>query len=401
MDAVSAMALKDFADMGPGSPDPKGKHPNIPKGWEPRLECDNATGGFLVTKPREVSQNDPSTLEIFDQFGLNPDNWKITNLRRSTWQNHAGEWLESYRATFVPQSIYGDALRVDADELIKAVKLHKPSKKPAPTGNASGVFAVGDTQIGKVDGGGSEQILQNTLSRFDMSVDRLKTWRKLGYEIGEVITPWLGDCIEGNQSQHGDAAAAGRIDLTITEQVRVLRRLMMYQIKTLAPHVERLIVPIVPGNHDEAERRGGIVRSYTDSWAIEAGSAVADACAENPEAYGHVSFLFPHKDELTITLKTNDTIIGMAHGHQFGKDPVKWWQEQSHGRQPVGEAHILLGAHLHHHRMQDCGKDRVFIQTPALDGGSTWYRHRRGEVSKAGLLTFVASNGTWQEMSIL
>ena len=175
----------------------------------------------------------------------------------------------------------------------------------------------------------------------------------------------------------------------------------MYQIKILAPLVEKLIIPVIPGNHDEAERRGGIVRSYTDSWALEAGVAVADACAANPDAYGNVSFIFPKPDELTVTMETSGTILAMAHGHQFGRDPIKWWQEQSHGRQPVGEAHILLGAHLHHHKMQDSGKDRVFIQVPALDGGSNWFRHRRGEDAKAGLLTFVTANGAWHEMSIL
>jgi len=394
------VALNDFVDMGPGSPDPRGKHPNIPKGWEPKIEYDNS-GGVAITKPRELNQDDPEATEIFDQFNLNPDHWSITNLRRSSWQTFNGEWLESFRATFVPKAKFSQEMRLDAEALIDEVRKHKPSKRQAPTGDFTAVFAVGDTQIGKVDGGGSAVILDNMLSRFDASVYRLKDIRKLGYGIGEVVAPWLGDCLEGNQSQHGNAAAAGRIDLTITEQYRVLRRAMMYQIKTLAPMVENLVIPVIPGNHDEAERRGGIVRSYTDSWAIEAGVAVKDACEQNPEVYGNVSFIFPHPDELTVTLETSGTILAMAHGHQFGRDPVKWWQEQSHGRQPVGEAHILLGAHLHHHKVQDSGKDRVFMQVPALDGGSTWYRHRRGEDAKAGLLNFVTANGAWYEMSIL
>jgi hypothetical protein len=401
MDVVFAMALKDFADMGPGSPDPKGKHPNIPKGWEPRVESDSSNGGYLVTKPREVKQDDPSALELFDQFNMSADNWKITNVRKSTWQNHAGEWLESFRATFVPAGQFSEVMAKDAEALIQEVLKHKPSKYEAPDGDFTGVFAVGDTQIGKVDGGGSETILNNMLTRFDASKGRLADWRKVGYNVGEIIAPWLGDCIEGNQSQGGNAAAAGRTDLSITEQYRVLRRTMMYQIKVLAPLVQKLIVPVIPGNHDEAERRGTIVRSYTDSWAIEAGVAVADACSQNPEAYGNVSFIFPHYDELTVTMETSGTILAMAHGHQFGRDASKWWQAQSHGRQPVGEAHILLGAHLHHHRVEDTGKDRTFIQVPALDGGSNWFRHRQGEDAKAGLLTFLTKDGAWHEMSIL
>jgi len=399
LDTVS-VALSDMASPGMGSPNPSGKHPKIPKGWEPRVESDPVAGGYLVTRPREVQQDDPSTLELFDQFNMNPDKWRITNVRRSSWQKFDGEWLESFRATFVPASLTG-AIQADADELIKMVSKHKPAKKEASGGSESALFPIGDTQIGKVDGGGTEQILTNSLTRIDQSVERLKAWRKMGYEIGEVVIPWLGDCIEGNQSQGGNAAAAGRIDLSITEQVRVLRRLMMYQVKAFAPLAQKLIVPVVPGNHDEAERHGNITRSYTDSWAIEAGSAVADACAENPDAYGHVSFVFPHYDELTITMETSGTIIAMAHGHQFGRDPFKWWQEQSHGRQPVGEAHILMAGHLHHTHIKDTGKDRIFMQVPALDGGSNHYRHRRGEDSKPGLLSFITSNGDWKELSIL
>ena len=369
------MALSEFENVGPTSPD--SKRVNIPKGWEARTEYDNH-GGYLVTKPREATADDPAAQEMFDQFNMNPDLWRITGIRRSNWQNHAGEWLEAFRVSFIPLAASSTGLMVDAQALIDEVRKHKPAKKQAPEGNSSGIICVGDTQIGKVDGGGTETILTNTLTRIDASVERIKMWRKIGHDIGEVVIPWLGDCIEGNQSQGGNAAAAGRIDLSITQQVRVLRRLMMHQIRTLAPHVNKLIVPIIPGNHDEAERRGSIVRSYTDSWAMEAGSAVMDACAENPEAYGHVQFVFPKPDELTITMETSGTVIAMAHGHQFGRDPLKWWQEQSHGRQPVGEAHILLGAHHHHLQISDTGKDRVFFEVPALDGGSNWFNQRRG-----------------------
>jgi hypothetical protein len=43
----------------------------------------------------------------------------------------------------------------------------------------------------------------------------------------------------------------------------------------LAPLADRVLVPVVVGNHDES-RRDRIV-PMTDSWAIEAASAVADA----------------------------------------------------------------------------------------------------------------------------
>lgn len=73
-----------------------------------------------------------------------------------------------------------------------------------------------------------------------------------GTERGRVETlvlPWLGDCLEGVVSQGGRLAA--RLDLSITEHVRVYRRLMMHQVATLAPQADRVMVAAVPGNHDE------------------------------------------------------------------------------------------------------------------------------------------------------
>lgn len=392
--------LSSLAAAGETSPDPKAPRTTIPKGWEPRVEVD-VHGGLLVSTPRTPSVDEPDHAELLAEFDLDPQKWRVTALRRSRWQRYDGEWLEAYRASFVPHHASVSDLTLDVERLIDEVKKHKPAKGERPDGDHGLVAATGDTQLGKVDGDGTAGTVNRVLERFDASAYRVRALRKLGYGIGEVVLPWLGDCLEGNQSQGGNAAAAGRIDLTITEQVRVLRRIMMQQVKIMAPTASRIIVPVIPGNHDEAERRGSIVRSYTDSWAIEAGSAVADACAENPDAYGHVSFVFPKPDELTVTIDVQGTILGMAHGHQFGRDPLKWWAGQSHGRQPIGEAHILLGAHLHHLRLQDTGKDRVFMQVPALDGGSTWFRHRQGEDSRAGMLSFITANGSWSELSVL
>ena len=70
--------------------------------------------------------------------------------------------------------------------------------------------------------------------------------------IGQVALPQLGDCIEGIVSQGGKIA--GRIDLPLTSQIRVGRRVLLEWVKLFAPLTDKLIIPVVPGNHDESTR---------------------------------------------------------------------------------------------------------------------------------------------------
>src|SRR5690606_9088636 len=213
----------------------------------------------------------------------------------------------------------------------------------------------------------------------ERAVERLKVLRKRE-PIGPVYLIHLGDCIEGFVSQGG--ANAWRTTLTLTEQVRLYRRLLIEQVKTLAPLAEQLVVVGIPGNHDEANRP---IHSYGDSWAIDSVAAVRDAL-ELAGNYEHVTCIAPARDELTVTLDVCGTVVGMAHGHQFGgaRDGYKkWWQGQAMGRQPIGDADILLAGHLHHLRVEQ--EARTFIQVPALEAESTWYRHRHGAVSPPGI----------------
>jgi hypothetical protein len=200
-------------------------------------------------------------------------------------------------------------------------------------------------------------------------------------------------------SQGGALAAAGRLDLTMSEQLRVYRRLMLYQIQQFAGLTDRIIVPVVPGNHDEVQKAGKVVRRFDDSWAIEGAVAVADALKLSSQ-YDHISFVFPGVDELTITLDVAGTPVGFAHGHQFGRDPMKWWAGQAHGMQDIGSATLLLGAHLHHLRIEQGGA-KTFIQIPAMDGGSTWWRHKTGQDAPAAMVSMLIGHGGWTDLAIM
>lgn len=390
--------LNALTDAGPQSdyrPLVGSKHPS---GWEPGVAWDG-DAGTLTTHPLDSEPNDWS--ELLAVWNLDPEVFEVVEpVQYRAWDAPDPEGglrrLFYYKAV-IRRRVAGQQ---SVDELLAVLGRKRP-KKP-PEGSEDGfVYCVpaGDLQIGKPDGDGSEGTIERFAVKTDAAVDRLKELRRLKRPISAIMLPWLGDCVEGLVSQGGALAAAGRLDLTMTEQLRVYRRLMLHQIQQFAPLSDRIIVPVVPGNHDEVQRVGKVQRRYDDSWALEGAVAVADALKLAP-GYEHVSFVFPGRDELTITLDVAGTPVGFAHGHQFGRDPVKWWSGQAHGMQPIGSATLLLAAHLHHLRVEQGGA-KTFIQIPALDGGSTWWRHKTGQDAPAGMVSLLIGHGGWKDLVLL
>lgn len=372
---------------------------DIPKGWEPQVSYD-AEGGTLTSTPRAKQADEPDHAELLAEFELDPAKWRITSLRRSKWQTFNGDWLEAFRASFVPVA---GTRAVPIDDLLETVAKWKPQSSPrkpieGKISPVAYVVVLSDTQVGKIDGGGSEQIIENVLHKIDLAVARLKDLRKTGVQIDEIYLPQLGDCIEGMNSQGGKHI--WRTDLDLTSQIRVYRRLLLHMVKQFAPLAERVIIPAIPGNHDEAVRVGNSMgTTYTDSFALDAASAVMDALADRDD-FKHVSFVFPKYDTLTVTLDVAGTVVGFIHGHQCRGKAIDWWKNMAHGVQDIGQATLLLSGHYHYLRVEQSGT-KTWIQAPALDGGSTWFENSTGQSAPAGMLTLTVGNGGWSNLQIL
>lgn len=353
---------------------------NAPQEWRARLELDES-GGYFVSTPRTAGDIEDA-IELFKDFELDPEQWQVVSVRKSRWQNHAGEWLEAARVSVKPADTSGDAPDVDYDALVKEISKWKPTKVEKHTGELYAIYAIGDTQYGKDAGGGTEATVARVLKAIDEAVERHKELVKLGRNIGTIVLPQLGDCIEGSTSQGGKVV--GRSDLGVTQQVRIGRRVLMAWVKAFAPLCDRLIIPAVPGNHDETHRQ--VMTDPIDSWQIEVVAAVQDACAENP-ALSHVEFRYPAEDHGTLALDLGGTILGLAHGHQ-ASDMSKWLPGQATGKTPVGQADVLITGHYHHFKAHQLGP-RLWIQLPAMDGGSGWFRDRKGLESPTGIVALV------------
>jgi hypothetical protein len=378
---------------------------SAPKGWEAGIDASDPNYVLITTGAIPQIEAEDDWRAVAETMMQIPSGYRVRLVEAkhdpAAWhRDEQGEDAVTrpiWRYRFVVEPHLAS---LSADEIVSEIKKWKPNKRKLPTGSCAYIIAPGDLQLGKIDGGGSAAIVERFQEKILIAVERLTELRKSGRDVGEIVLALLGDCIEGYNSQGGRLAK--RTDLSLTEMVRVYRRLVLWAIEQLAPLTDRLVVIAIPGNHDEAVRIGNdMATSYDDSWAIEGVVAVQDGLEKHsPVGFSHVSFAYPAKDELTVTLDVCGTIIGFAHGHQFKGGWEKWWSGQAHGCQPIGDATLLMAGHLHHLQVI-WGGTKTFIQVPALDGGSVWWRHRTGQDSPAGLVTLVTRDGAWSDMSVL
>ena len=366
--------------------------------WQPGLDL-STNRGEARTLPVPVAEATvPEDLVLLESVGADPDKWEITGRKESRWQNAGGEWLCAHKLELGRRGAQtGDLSVAQISEILNDYTF---SAYRTYHGNGVFVVPIADLQAGKIDGGGTAALVD----RFGRIVQEVRgrLEREGGCDL--LVIPVLGDCIEGLVSQGGKLVT--RLDISVTEQVRVYRRLLTHIIAELAPYATRVVVPVLPGNHDETYRI--VDTPVTDSWAIEGASAVADAMEFN-QKYQHVSFIFPASEELVVTLNVGTQekpfVLGFTHGH-LAKAPNSveaWWGKQAFGKQHAGSADILFSGHFHHLRVEQMGSDRVWIQAPALDGGSDWFRRSDGKDTPAGMLSMWITPGQgigWEGLTI-
>lgn len=384
---------------------PQPKYRNGVAQWVPGMDLGHDEGE-VRTVPRYVgdSVDEPEDADLMRELGVDPEQWEIIARRESRWQqSDGGKFLRAYRISVRRRSRRTGDLPVEA--MNEILSKFRPIQRNFDTArfdwdNRVFVIPIGDLQVGKIDGGGTEALID----RFAQLVAEAKQRLQIAGGVKRLVLPWLGDCIEGIISQGGRLAT--RLDVSVTEQVRIYRRLMLHMIAELAPEATHVIVPVLPGNHDETTRQ--FATDVIDSWAVEGASAVQDAL-ELAGRYSHVKFLYPKPEELVVTLDvgTEDKpfVLGFTHGHLAGSPAraLDWWKGQSHGRQLAGQADMLFTGHFHHLRVEATGGGRTWVQIPAFDGGSNWFRRSKGEDEPAGLVSLWVTPGEgngWEGLTV-
>lgn len=327
---------------------------------------------------------DPNEFAIDYSKGVRTKNWEA--LRRvyneeSGKYNTIKEPMKGISFTLIkrPEA-------VDLSELENIISSAPPVPPVTGRKESTLLFAVGDTQIARID-----NPLEGVIARFNEGLEAaIKEANTSG--VDSIVIAWMGDCIEGFVSQGG--RNAWRTVLTLTEQLRVVRRLMLRAIDRFIDEGYANITAVsVPGNHGDTIRNPVTTR-YDDSFDVDALVAVWEALQANPERYGDkVTVVVPEEDEIGVALSIEGVNVAFIHGHQYrpGKH-WQWWEGQSLGKTKYGLADVLFSGHGHHTAIEERA-DRTYVMCPSLEARSTWWVHKTGQTGNPGVILARFENG--------
>ncbi len=361
--------------------------------YKPSVEFDNRGATIETGAVEQAPGQPPEYAEILRSIGRDPDKWRIVEvLRESHWQTYDERWLAAYRLRCEP---------IDADTSTGLEALIADARKvstldtPATSSPYWYVFQAGDLQLGKRSRDGStEQIVERFVQSLVAARQQLNQLAPLGIAGVQISMP--GDCLEGVVSQGG--RNSWLTQETITEQYRLLRRLMLEAVDTFrsAPEVK---LDVVGGNHDDANRQWN--SKPGDNWATEAAIAVRDALALNAAAYGHVEVRVPESWSGSMTVPVGDTVVTVVHGHQWRKGgAMNWLAQQAVHNQPAGAAQVLQHGHWHVAQWEAHATKQVLC-SPTFDCGSDWFRERQGGESRRGALTYLLRAGEVSRLGVI
>jgi hypothetical protein len=354
--------------------------------WVPGVEW-LGTEGTIVT---DSVQGDPEWSKILEAWGLDPNEFQIIEpVLFNSWGGTDGLSNRQFKAKVVRRT----HAQVDLEPLISAAMKHKPSRKQF-TGEDCLTVVLADWQMGKSDHDGVEGTIRRVIDARDSVIVRVKELRKMGRKVSSLNVLWTGDSIEGCVGFYPSQTFS--VELDRRDQVKVTRRLLTDSLQEWSKHFDSVTVAAVAGNHGENRNSSGkLYTGVQDSDDLAIVEQVSEILGANPAAFGHVKFVVA-SDALTLTIPAAGWIIGITHGHVArsgtGAEAKlhRWWEGQAAGRQPIGDSDILVTGHYHHLRMADWGSC-VWLQAPALESGSEWWRVATGQTAQVGMLTFVTT----------
>lgn len=362
----------------------KTKHP---EGWAPGITV-SERGGFIVSEPREAVPEDWTSLlcELLPP-GMDPADFDVEGdtVEVRAWDSGDGEGgtkrLYYFKARIRRhKAATGDNL----DDLIAAAKAARV--KPVKQHDVERAYwlQVTDLQAGQADGSGVEGMVARALELAELAAADLEALKRMGKPATRIFVPMTGDLVEGVSGWYEMQQFSVQLDRR--DQVKLVRRLLTELLLSLASHGLPVHVAVVPGNHGENRINGKAFTSLGDNDDVAAVEAVAEAfaMAGNME---HVSFSFPGKNRLTLTVEVLGWVVGLAHGHQgrYGSGTegkiLNWFNRMAGNNEPIGNSQILFTGHYHHGRYQQLAADTVWVQGGALCDASEWFAQTAGLVS--------------------
>jgi len=367
--------------------------------WTPGVTWMGDEG--TITTPPVEGESHPDWSGVLRMWGLDPEHFAVVEpVLFNVWGDTLGILNRQWKGKVVRK---GRQETADIESLIAEIKKHKPRERKEIEGGASLVVCASDWQVGKRDGDGLKGLVGRWLQAIDDVEFRLKELKKLGRPIDSITVLCLGDLVEGCDGHYDIQTFTVEVDRR--DQVKIARRLLRDALIRWSRVVPSITVAAIGGNHGENRKNGKSFTTLGDNDDVALVESVAEIFQANPEAYGHIKFAIP-TDELSLTLEVHGQIIGITHGHlaRSGQGVEgklrRWIADQTLGRQKIGDCDILVTGHYHSFKLADWGGVK-WLQAPALDGGSVWWRQSTGEIADVGVLTFLVSSQGVSDIQLL
>jgi len=369
----------------------------VPDGWTPSFEWDEGTGeGKLVTDPKP---SDSAAVKDWDQFlldnGLDPEVFYVEGdtMKYRTWTGIGGDKMVHYSCT-IKKKIPGGIDSELRDSLVK--KINKFSSKAPKKSKGDGAFVTlfSDWQVGKNEGGGTDQLVQRVEVGVAETIQKFKQYQSNGMNLDEIVIASLGDIVEGCDGFYSQQTYS--VEYDDRAQQKIATELMFQGIKEFSKLGVPVTVITVPGNHGENRKNGKSYTTFMDNKDLAVAYYVDFAMRQNTSSFSHVQHIYPEHidDDICLTYNLHNNVLGFVHGHQFRSGggayvPAKaqaWHKNQKYGDYDIGYANILNFGHFHHYTFME--DPQQIIGAPALDGGSKWIEQTHGKLTKAGMLSY-------------
>lgn len=372
-----------------------------PQGWEPGVKYSSDGIPTEVVSPVVAETDESGYGDILDTMGVSlPEGYtlRLVEARYDPAAWHRSKQGEDavtrpvwrYKFQVVPGD--GASSYAMVRDLLADLKRTDHTKRSGKFhGDATFQTAINDTQYGKaVSTGGTPELLERMDRFYDLAIERAED---LGTRnIGQLVVPLLGDLIEGCSIYPNQSWS---IDCDMRDQIKGVSLLILDYLDRIAPKFQSVVVPCAPGNHGE-NRVGGKRVQRHDNFDQLVAEQVAMAAERDP-ALQHVKFVIANHEPY-VTLDVQGHVYAYTHGSVYGKGrgntpeqkAFNWYANQAAGHRPVGDATTLVAAHYHHEVIKNYG-NLLFMQAPAMDGGSPEFSDYSGQDAAPGMLTWVTT----------
>lgn len=368
-----------------------------PKGWEPGVKWDSNEVRYVTTDILPTLEGEPDFTKAIADMGIEiPVGYRvrIAEMRfdpvawtRDNPDQKFATTKPAWRYRFV---IEPDTSTPSVDGIAILNSLSRKTRaQKALSGANTLVLNINDTQAGKDAGGGTEALIERMDNFLSLAEARIADDRK---QLGDLVIMLGGDLIEGCSIYPNQQ---WQIDLDMRGQIRTMTGILLHSLDRLATKFPTVRVVAVPGNHGE-NRINGKRNNRHDNMDQLCAEATAMAAARDSKLE-HVNFNIAY-DQPALTTDIQGHIYALTHGSIYGKgnggDPASkaynWYKNMAAAHHPVGDATVLVGNHYHHEVLRNFGQ-LLFVQNPAMDGGSPEFEDYSGQSAASGMSSWVVT----------